>query len=199
MFTSIWKLTFLVLTLEIKSILKEINPEYSLEGLMLKLKLQYFGHLMQRTNSSEKTLMLGKTQGSRRRGGQRRRWLGGITDVTDVECEQAPGADREAWRAAVHEAAESRARLSDWTELILMISQYFETFYILHCLLTKINKMSMGKCLPSKWSSPISVLEKKEKNNHLILSTLFFMHFPTTIGSFLCVRYCARCWGYKGE
>ena len=80
---------------------------------MLKLIVQYFGHLMQRTNSFEETLILEKIEDGRRRGGQRRRWLGGITDVTDVECEQAPGADREAWRAAVHEAAESRARLSD--------------------------------------------------------------------------------------
>ena len=86
-----------------QSILKEISPEYSLEGLMLKLKLQYFGHLMQRADSFEKTLMLGKIEGRRRRAQQRMRWLDGITDVIH-EFEQASrvGMDREAWCAAVH-------------------------------------------------------------------------------------------------
>ena len=91
-----------------QTILKEISPEYSLEGLMLKLKLQYFGHLMQRTDSFEKTLMLGKTEGRKRRGRQRMRWLDGITRLGGHEFEQTPGAgdDREAWRAAVHGVAE---------------------------------------------------------------------------------------------
>ena len=127
-----------------QSILKETSPEYSLEGLMLKLKLQYFGHRMQRTDLLEKPLMLEKIEGGRRRGRQRMRWLDNITNSTDMSLNKLKELviDREAWRAAVHAVTKSWSWLCDWTEEVLLTPLVSHLFpkdliisFILHFLL----------------------------------------------------------------